>query len=136
MPTDLLACGDWAVKEFSKVELGDARLDRRAVAAVALEGEAVAMRPGKSLPETLGGGPSSRFGRRGWRSGRRGTGQAAASAEPATVVEAREVGAPEGVEPVEWVLLASWQVESFEDAVRVIKTYARRRLIEEYHKAL
>jgi hypothetical protein len=56
--------------------------------------------------------------------------------EPVTVVEAREVGAPEGVEPVEWVLLTSWRVESLRDAVRVVKTYVRRWLIEEYHKAL
>ena len=52
------------------------------------------------------------------------------------VVEAREVRAPAGVEPVHWVLLTSWPVETFEDAMRVVKSYEKRWLIEEYHKAL
>ncbi len=56
--------------------------------------------------------------------------------EPVTVVEAREVDAPEGVEPIHWVLLTSWRVEGFEDAMRVVKAYTKRWLIEEYHKAL
>jgi len=52
------------------------------------------------------------------------------------VVEAREVGAPPGVEAVHWVLLTSWPAGDFAAARRVARTYTRRWLIEEYHKAL
>ena len=58
--------------------------------------------------------------------------------EPRTVnvVEAREIDAPPGVEPIHWVLLSDWPVQTFEQAMRIIKAYTRRWLIEEYHKAL
>lgn len=52
------------------------------------------------------------------------------------VVEAREVDPPPGVKPLHWVLLTSWAVGTFKQVTRVIKTYTRRWLIEEYHKAL
>jgi hypothetical protein len=52
------------------------------------------------------------------------------------VVEAREVNAPAGCDPVHWVLLTSWSVDTFAGACRVIQAYTRRWLIEEYHKAL
>lgn len=52
------------------------------------------------------------------------------------VVEAREVNAPRGVSPIHWVLLTSWPCEQFKQGLRVVKTYTRRWLIEEYHKAL
>lgn len=52
------------------------------------------------------------------------------------VVEAREVDPPAGVEPIHWVLLTSWSIGTFAAALRVIKAYTRRWLIEEYHKAL
>jgi hypothetical protein len=55
---------------------------------------------------------------------------------PVTVVEAREVEAPKGVEPVQWVLLTSWEASSLAGALRVVRSYAKRWLIEEYHKAL
>jgi hypothetical protein len=66
-----------------------------------------------------------------WRPGGKGP--------PCTVqvVEAREVEPPPDVkEPLHWVLLTSWPAERFEQALRAVKTYARRELIEEYHKAL
>jgi hypothetical protein len=52
------------------------------------------------------------------------------------VVEVREVNAPEGVTPLHWVLLTSWPCDTFEQALRVARTYAQRWLVEEYHKAL
>jgi len=52
------------------------------------------------------------------------------------VVEAREVNAPPGREPVHWVLLTSWPADTFAAACRVLQAYTRRWLIEEYHKAL
>jgi len=52
------------------------------------------------------------------------------------VVWVREVDAPPGVTPIEWVLYTSLPVETFEDAWAVIGSYECRWLIEEYHKAL
>jgi hypothetical protein len=53
-----------------------------------------------------------------------------------TVVEAREVQAPAGAMPIHWILLSSWDCNTLDQALRVIKAYACRWLIEEYHKAL
>ena len=53
-----------------------------------------------------------------------------------TVVWVREVNAPRGVAPIEWVLYTSLPVNSFDDAWTVIGYYEARWLIEEYHKAL
>jgi hypothetical protein len=53
------------------------------------------------------------------------------------VVEAREVNPPTDVsEPIHWVLLTSWPVETFEQVLRVVNAYGERWKIEEYHKAL
>lgn len=52
------------------------------------------------------------------------------------VVEAREVSAPRGIEPLRWLLWTSLPVESFQVAGTVIAYYERRWLIEEFHKAL
>jgi len=59
-------------------------------------------------------------------------------AEPRTVnlVEAKEVNAAPGDDPIHWVLLTSWPCRTEQEAMRVVKAYARRWLIEEYHKAL
>jgi hypothetical protein len=47
-----------------------------------------------------------------------------------------EVGAPEGQDPVEWVILTDEPVENLESAVKVAFWYSCRWLIEEYHKCL
>ena len=52
------------------------------------------------------------------------------------VVEAREINAPSGSEPIHWILLTTWDVSDAKAALRVIKAYTRRWLIEEYHKVL
>jgi hypothetical protein len=52
------------------------------------------------------------------------------------VVEAREVDAPRGVEPLRWVLWTSLPAKSFNLAWQVIEYYELRWLIEEFHKAL
>jgi hypothetical protein len=59
-------------------------------------------------------------------------------AGPRTVnlVEAKEVNAPAGDDPIHWVLLTSWACGTEQQAMRVVKAYTRRWLIEEYHKAL
>jgi hypothetical protein len=52
------------------------------------------------------------------------------------VVHAVESDPPKDVEAVEWILLTSLPVESFEDAWQILEYYEKRWLIEEYHKAL
>jgi hypothetical protein len=52
------------------------------------------------------------------------------------VVEAKEIGAAAGEDPIHWVLLTSWPCGTESEAMRVVKAYTRRWLIEEYHKAL
>jgi hypothetical protein len=51
-------------------------------------------------------------------------------------VHAVETDPPKGVERVEWILLTSLPVASFQDAWRILEYYEKRWLIEEYHKAL
>ena len=52
------------------------------------------------------------------------------------VVEVREVGTPEGVPPLHWILLTSLPCETVGQAQRVVGRYHARWWIEEYHKAL
>jgi transposase-like protein/transposase Tn5 family protein/DDE family transposase len=56
--------------------------------------------------------------------------------QPMNVVEAREVNAPAGAQPLRWVLLTSWPIARERDCRRVVRGYARRWLIEQYHKCL
>lgn len=51
-------------------------------------------------------------------------------------VHLREIGMPEGTEPVEWLLLTTEPVKTITDAWRVVAIYKRRWLIEEFHKGL
>ena len=53
-----------------------------------------------------------------------------------TAVLAREVGAPEGVEPIEWLLLITWPVTTLKMARRRVRWYALRWGIECWHKVL
>lgn len=53
-----------------------------------------------------------------------------------SVVHVREVDAPAGVEPLEWILLSNLPAQSFEQSCGLIDFYACRPLIEEYHKGL
>jgi len=52
------------------------------------------------------------------------------------VIEAREVDAPAGEEPIHWVLLTSLAADRFVEARRIVARYAKRWVIEEFHKAL
>jgi hypothetical protein len=65
-----------------------------------------------------------------WRPGEGGT--------PRTVnlVEAKEVHPASGDDPIHWLLLTSWPCDTGPEAMRAVKAYTRRWLIEEYHKAL
>lgn len=58
--------------------------------------------------------------------------------EPVTlnVVEVKEVGAPEGEEPVSWRLLTTESVATEAEVCRVVDIYRARWLIEEFFKAL
>jgi len=55
---------------------------------------------------------------------------------PIWAVLAREVDAPEGVEPLEWMLLTTWEVTRFEQAVEKVAWYTLRWGIETYHRTL
>jgi hypothetical protein len=61
---------------------------------------------------------------------------AGSSTMPVNVVHLREIDAPKGVKPVEWLLLTDLPVQSVSDAWRVVGIYKRRWLIEEFHKGL
>jgi len=49
---------------------------------------------------------------------------------------AREEEAPEGVKPIEWMLLTTWPVTNFEEAKEKLAWYAIRWGIEVYHRTL
>jgi hypothetical protein len=53
-----------------------------------------------------------------------------------TVVRVFEADPPQGVEPLEWILLTDVAAESFELAREVALKYEARWLIEEFHKGL
>jgi hypothetical protein len=52
------------------------------------------------------------------------------------VVLAREVGAPTEAEPIEWLLLPTWPVQTLKMARRLVCWYALRWGIECWHKVL
>lgn len=58
------------------------------------------------------------------------------SSLPTNIVHVREPNPVAGFEPVEWLLLTSLHVESFENALLVVKYYTYRWIIEEYHKCM
>lgn len=51
-------------------------------------------------------------------------------------VTAQEIKAPEGIEPVEWLLLTTKVVDDTADALEVLGWYSRRWGIEVYHRTL
>jgi hypothetical protein len=51
-------------------------------------------------------------------------------------VHVRELAAPAGTEPVDWLLLTTEPVETDEDVLRVVDYYRARWTIEEYFKAI
>ncbi|MGK0183872.1 MAG: hypothetical protein ACI9YB_003192, partial [Halioglobus sp.] len=53
-----------------------------------------------------------------------------------SVVKVKEINPPESTDPIEWVLICSTQVTSFNQAMVCILQYASRWIIEEFHKAL
>jgi len=52
------------------------------------------------------------------------------------VVLAREINPPSGVEPIEWVLLTDWKIDSVKMAQRMVQWYALRWGIECWHQVL
>jgi len=49
---------------------------------------------------------------------------------------AREADSPEGVEPIEWMLLCTCPVTNFEEAIEKLTWYTRRWGIEVYHRTI
>jgi hypothetical protein len=58
------------------------------------------------------------------------------AALPLWAVLVREAEAPQEVEPLEWLLLTTLQVESLEEALQCVRWYSLRWLIERYHLVL
>lgn len=54
----------------------------------------------------------------------------------ATIIVVREEHAPAGVKPVEWKLLTTIAVASFEEVLRIVQWYSFRWLIERFHYVL
>jgi len=52
------------------------------------------------------------------------------------VIYARESDAPDGVTPLQWMLLTTCEIKSFEDAVEKLDWYCHRWGIEIYHRTL
>jgi hypothetical protein len=55
------------------------------------------------------------------------------AAIPMWVVWVREVDAPEGVDPIQWILYTSLPVENLEGAIVIVGYYEKRWLIEIFH---
>jgi len=51
-------------------------------------------------------------------------------------VYVKEINPPQGVTPLEWMLLTNVEVNNFEDAIERIQWYSKRWSIEIYHKVL
>lgn len=49
---------------------------------------------------------------------------------------ARELGAPPGAEPIDWLLLSTWPLQTLKMARRLVRWYALRWSIECWHKVL
>ncbi|MDB6055113.1 MAG: transposase family protein [Verrucomicrobiales bacterium] len=64
-----------------------------------------------------------------WRPGKK-------SPRQMNVVQAREINPPAGAREINWTLLTNLACANFEEARQVVKLYACRWIIEEYHKAL
>ena len=60
----------------------------------------------------------------------------ARQAQPITVIRAAEVDAPDGVEPICWILLSTMPVSTVEEARRIVGYYALRWMIERLHFTL
>lgn len=55
---------------------------------------------------------------------------------PLYAVLAREINAPAGQKPIEWVLITDWKVDSLKMATRLVKWYSLRWGIECWHQTL
>lgn len=51
-------------------------------------------------------------------------------------VQVKEINAPDGQEPVHWILLSDLPIDREQEVWKIVAIYRRRWLIEEYHKAL
>jgi hypothetical protein len=51
-------------------------------------------------------------------------------------LQATESNTPEGAEPIQWLLLTNWKIDSLKTARRLVRWYARRWGIECWHQVL
>ena len=96
-------------------------------------------RTGRWAKLAVAGGPvtiySPWFGPKG-RGKTGGGGSRTARSLCCWAVRVWEIDAPDGVEPIEWLLLSSEPVENLRDALRTAGYYSLRWLIEQYHQCL
>lgn len=52
------------------------------------------------------------------------------------VLMAKEIGAPQGAEPIQWLLLTNWKIDSLKTARRLVRWYGLRWGIECWHQVL
>lgn len=53
-----------------------------------------------------------------------------------SIVHVFEDGSKDDQEPIEWFILTSMDVRTFEDALKIVRYYSFRWIIEEYHKCM
>ncbi len=58
------------------------------------------------------------------------------AAPPLTVVLAREIDPPDGLAPIDWLLLTTLSAETVDDAARIVRWYSYRWRIERLHFTL
>jgi hypothetical protein len=85
-------------------------------------------RPARAAKLKIAGGPVTVYSP--WHRSRRG------GTLKLWAVRVWELDAPQDVQPIEWILLSSVEVQGLADARRVASWYTLRWLVEEYHKCL
>jgi hypothetical protein len=99
-------------------------LGRRTVPVPAAPGK----HAGRTATVAISSGPlrlrASRFAR----------GQCTGLAMDLWVVQVKEINAPAGIEPLEWMLLTNVPADTFEQACQRVGWYEQRPVIEDYHK--
>lgn len=53
-----------------------------------------------------------------------------------TIIHAKEINPPEGESSIEWYLITNLDCRHIQEAIRIIKCYTKRWLVEEFHKIL
>jgi len=116
--------------EFATIDLGDQRLDERLLRCAGR----LAQAPLASVRAACKGEAEVKATYRLLHNEKLDMEQLLGAHRRAVLVE--EIDAPEGQRPIRWVLLSSLPAESFQEAMRIVRGYIRRWLIEDFHRTL